>query len=235
LPPLEPAPAVPPPGTGAGPGSPISIQLLASGKPVVIAPSQFEAVRKVAEAESRRQQLIATMKRAAGRSAHPGELSTPELRALQPVIQQGRRLKQGINLTLRVSNKGPQPVRIRYGPDTGHHDLWVDGPGALYLPYDGMMTADYRFSPSILIKPGASRDFPIRELRCGFRDYDRWLIAAPGVYSIRLRLATSLDDPGIDRSRPPPGTIPSGFFEAKGPRINVTSNTITFEVQAGNY
>lgn len=230
-PPLKPAPSVPPPGTGSG--SPISIQLLAPRKPVVIEASQFETVRAAAEALRRKRQLIAEM-RAAGQEAHPASLATPELRALHSVINQGRGLKQGIKLTLRVFNTGPDPVRIRYGPEIGHNDLWVDGPDAIYLPYEGMMTLEYRFSRSILLQPGASRDFPVRELRCGHREDHRWLIGAPGAYTVRLRLATCLDDPDIDRSKPPPGgVLPSGYFDARGPPVDVTSNEVTFTVQAG--
>ena len=186
-------------------GQVLSVELIAPARqPLVIEQAQFDALAAVVTAEQEKRALM--------KSIQEGRISLEErekLRDLEAVIEKGRKAKQGIELKLRLTNTGKKPLSILYGPDTSKNILKLEGPGALNLPFTGMMTMDFRQPKPLTIEAGAARDFPIKELRYGSRDMSRWLITAPGRYTVTVRFATRID----------------------GQKIDLASEEITFEVR----
>lgn len=103
-----------------------------------------------------------------------------------------RDLEQGITLRVRFTNHMDEGLTLFYGPDKSNNLLVVKGPGATDCSGVVMMTtAEMRHPGSHRLEPGESRELPINELRYGDRDQDRWLITAPGSYSVTLRFVTN--------------------------------------------
>jgi len=129
---------------------------------------------------------------------------------LEMTINNGRALKQDIVLLLRFTNPGKAPVELHYGPDTSRNHLTIEGPGAVDLPYMGMMTMDFRMPNPTVIAPGETREFRIEGLAYGSRDLSRWLVSKAGTYSATLRFTTTINEK----------------------EVALTSNKVTFDVMA---
>lgn len=219
----SPGPDLPP--AGSGTEGPIAIRLIAPTRPIHVPASSFEVARQAGRAEHQIRTLKA-QRREQGQAPWLGGLNDEERRTLKPVVRKGMELRQGVHLILRLTNVSRETVTVHVGPDTSEATLRVEGPGAIFLAYDGAVTADLRLPPATVLKPGQSKDFPIRELRSGGRELDRWVIAAPGTYTARLRFTTHLPkDPGPGK-RPP---IPDF---SNGTEIDLTSNEVSFEVRS---
>jgi len=128
----------------------------------------------------------------------------------QEAMAVAKSLKQGIDLTLRFTNTGKSPVEIQYGPDTSKNLLNVGGPGAVAMPFNGPITADYRMPDPTTIAPGETKEFTISDLSFGTRDLSRWLVAKPGSYTASVIFTTTINEE----------------------KVELSSNQVTFEVKA---
>ena len=184
--------------------SALKIELRGPRGPLAIAQSQFDTLQAVAEANDQREAL---RKSWSGRT--PTKAERLKMRSLDAVVEKGRKTIQGIALKLHLTNTGRKPLTIPYGPDTSSNLLQVKGPKAINLVFEGAMTMEFRQPKPTILAPGASKEFPIPELRYGTRDMSRWLIAAPGTYTVTLQLATRL----------------------QGRKVELTSNDLTLKVK----
>jgi len=117
---------------------------------------------------------------------------------LEKTIEDGRVINQEIVWKLRFTNTGREPVQLPFGPDTSQIHLALEGPGAVDLPYTGMMTREFRQPNPTVIVPGAFREFPIEGLAYGPRNLSRWLVSKTGTYRARLRFTTTIDGKQIE-------------------------------------
>ena len=81
--------------------SALKIELRGPRRPVVIAQSQFDALRAVAEAEEERQIL-----RKSWKGTSPTKTERKRMRELDTLVEKGRNTIQGISLKLRLTNTG---------------------------------------------------------------------------------------------------------------------------------
>ncbi len=121
-----------------------------------------------------------------------------DLKALESGIAAARSIEQGINLTLRFTNQGKAAVQLFYGGDTSRNGLKIEGPGAVDLPFRGMMTMDYRVPKPVEIKPGESKEFTIKSFAHGTRDSDRWFVFKTGTYHATCQFTMNHNEEKIE-------------------------------------
>lgn len=117
-------------------------------------------------------------------------------------IEKARAIQQGMHLTLRITNKGSSTKQLYYGADTSRNVLSIEGEGAVFLAYRGMMTMEYRTPEPTEIKAGESKEFVIQNLSGGVRDMDRWFITKPGKYRATCQLIISNEEKNQDETPP---------------------------------
>lgn len=184
--------------------SPLKAELLQPSDPVLLKAEDQKTLAKISAALKERAEI--TKARKADPKIKPDR---DRQRELEAIISSGYKLTQGTALILRLTNTSDKAVTINYGGDTSSHFFTATGPGALDLPYTGMMTMEYRMGKPTTIAPGKAIDFPLPELRYGKRNSSRMLLTAPGKYIIKLRFQTTVGNE----------------------MINLTSNKITLEVK----
>lgn len=119
--------------------TPIKAELIAPTAPIVLDAANNALLVEVAAALKDKQTMEAFFEKdPAGRGDYT------RLLKLDTIIAKGSQLEQGITLTLRLTNTSEEAITINYGEDTSTNTLTIDGPGALNLKFNGMMTADYR-------------------------------------------------------------------------------------------
>lgn len=121
---------------------------------------------------------------------------------LSAKIEKARAIQQGIDLTLRITNKGSKTTQLYYGADTSRNVLTIEGEGAVLLAFRGMMTREYRTPEPTEIKAGESKDFVIKNLSFGVRDMDRWIISQAGKYRATCQLILSNEEKNHDETPP---------------------------------
>lgn len=184
--------------------APLKAELLKPSDPIVLNAEDKATLAKISAALKEKVEI------AKARKADPSKKTDrTRQRELEKTISSGYKLTQGTALILRLTNTSEKAVTINYGGDTSSHTFTITGPGALDLPFTGMMTMDYRMGKATTIAPGKSLDFPLPELRYGKRNSSRWLLAASGKYTITLNFKTSI---GKDK-------------------LNLDSNEVTLEVK----
>ena len=184
-------------------GLPLKMELIGPEEPVAISEKKLASVKAVARAVKELQAL-----------RDLGKLEDKDIEKMaktEALLNEGRKLEQGIELKLRFTNPTDKPITFHYGPDTSTIFITVDGPGAVDLPYSGMMTLEFRQPEPTTIAPGKSKEFTITEMAYGQRDMSRWLISEPGLYGVRA-LFTAVAEDG---------------------KVELKSNEITLEVKAG--
>lgn len=208
------------------PASPIQVTLLPP-QPIRLETTQIKQLVAVRKLVARQEDLSAN-----GRNNERNDLQQQMqlAREMTPCWQ----IKQGINLRMRLTNTGKEPVILLYGQDTGSTDLTVRGSGAVNLCYCGWMPADYRTGRPVTIAPGGFRELAITELKHGHRDMNRWFITLPGEYEIRLILSALCK---VDRGDEAPRRDADGNIivivdplQNGYTGVRVTSNPVTLKV-----
>ena len=103
----------------------------------------------------------------------------------------------GINLSYRITNTGKKDITFNHGRDDTTNLLVIKGPGAIEVPYNGPMTADYRMGAPLTIKPGESKEFEIVGLKYGTRDMSYWSINKAGDYEVSMTYRTRIGGEGF--------------------------------------
>lgn len=165
----------------------LKLELIAPKEPVKVSKEQVAQLEKLPE-------LIKDLE-AARKKDRP---DLKELKALEAGITAARSIDQGITLTLRFTNPGKAAVQLFYGSDTSRNTLKIEGPGAINLPYRGMMTMEYRVPDPVEIKPGESKEFTIKSFAHGTRDSDRWFVFKPGTYQATCRFTMNHNEEKIE-------------------------------------
>lgn len=168
--------------------SPLSVTLL-EPQPVRLEAAGMKKLGLVRELVAKKAEMMESWGK---RNPTPEDFA--EMQKLDQSIAAVRDTKQGITLRLKLTNTAKDPLVVRYGQDTSTNVLSVKGPGAVDLPFDGMMTMDYRMAEPVTIAPGGFKEFTITELKYGARDMSRWLITEAGEYKIRLTFRAALDE-----------------------------------------
>lgn len=168
--------------------TPIKAELLTPTDPIVLDAKNKALLVEITAALKEKQTIVASWEK-----DPTGKRDFTRLLKLDTIIAKGTQLKQGITLTLRLTNTSEEAITINYGEDTSTNTLIIDGPGALNLKFNGMMTADYRMGAPTKIAPGKSMEFSVTELRYDKRDFSRWLLTKAGEYAIQLKFITHVD------------------------------------------
>jgi surface-anchored protein len=163
----------------------LTAELLPPTKAVVLKAQQVETLKAVARADKARKAL----QKSWGKEK-PTKTDFKELRRLETTVEHGRTAKQGVNLTLKLTNTSDKVITFNYGADTSTNSIALSGPGAVNLAFNGPMTLDYRQGKKTTLAPGESAGFVISELRYGKRDSSRWLITEPGTYTVNVTFTT---------------------------------------------
>jgi hypothetical protein len=166
---------------------PLTAELLPPKKAVVLKPQQSETLKAVAKAEKARKGLQKSWEK-----EKPTTTDFKEMRRLGAIVEHGRNAKQGVNLTLKLTNTSDKAITFNYGEDTSNNAIEVSGPGAVNLSFNGPMTLDYRQGKRVTIAPGESAGFVISELHYGKRNSSRWLVTEPGTYTASVTFTTHI-------------------------------------------
>ena len=173
-------------------GSPIEVELIGPTKnPAVITQDALAAAAAIAPLAKEFQSLRES-------DEEHGEETLERMRELEKLLATGRNQEQGIAFKLRITNTTLKPFTFRYGPDTSTNTLTLEGPGAVNLPYQGLMTLEFRQPEPTTLAPGESAEFTIKDLHYGQRDLSRWLISRPGTYTVTLQFVTTAGETKID-------------------------------------
>jgi len=100
-----------------------------------------------------------------------------------------------VDLTLRLTNTSDKDVQIAVGGDATQIELRLDGPGAVTVPNNVMMTMEFRIGRPVTIAPGKSYDVKITSLGFGMRGISQaayW--TEPGDYSLSATFLCTKDD-----------------------------------------
>lgn len=166
----------------------LKIEILTPGQPFVISREEFAKASEIAERVQEMKWLREQRRKKALTREDSARLTDLE-RTMEGRL---RDLEQGITLKVRFTNHLDEDLTLFFGPDKSRNFLFVEGPGAADCQGVALkQTLEMRHPGSHRLKPGESQEFPIKELRYGDRDQDRWLITEPGNYSVTLRFITN--------------------------------------------
>lgn len=169
----------------------LKLELVAPKDPVVVSAEALEEVTKAAEASL----------------AYQEEMQSPKpdretMMRLQKLAAGAQKAEQGIELKYRITNTGDEAVTLQHGGDATSVLLEITGPGAVDLPYKGMMTMEFRMGRPISIESGKSEEFSIKELKYGKRDMSRWLITKAGDYEVIATYITTANGQRLELKSP---------------------------------
>lgn len=111
-----------------------------------------------------------------------------QMREPQQKLNGARDVQPDIALELVIKNSGDDDQALLWGGDSTRLEMALEGPVAVNLPYNGMMTMEFRMGKRMTIKAGETLTLRLKGLRYGQRDMSRWLIGAPGEYTLRVTL-----------------------------------------------
>ena len=94
--------------------------------------------------------------------------------------------KVDITLRYRITNTGKEAITLEHGGDATTNALVVKGPGAVNVPYKGMMTMEFRMGKPITLAAGEAKEFEIKGLKYGARDMSYWSVTKSGDYEVTL-------------------------------------------------
>lgn len=177
----------------------LKLELIPPRQPVVLSKTQIAEIENVSRAKESLQAV---------QQGEKPDLET--LRRWENIVMDALRAEQGIELSYRITNHTDTPITLEHGGDATTNTFKTTGPGAIDLPYRGMMTLEFRMGKPLTIEAGASKEFTIKELKYGMRDMSRWLISKGGDYQIMLTQRTKAD----------------------GKLVELISNTIKLKVEA---
>jgi hypothetical protein len=100
-----------------------------------------------------------------------------------------------VQVILRLTNTGTEPVEIRKGSDAAQLDLRLEGPGLVAVVPRVAMTREFRLGKPEVIPPGESRDLVFPFLGSGLRGMGTWHYwTEPGTVSILATYTGQLKD-----------------------------------------
>jgi hypothetical protein len=100
-----------------------------------------------------------------------------------------------VDLTLELKNTGAAPVVVTLDADSCRVNLKLEGPGAVNVDANVMMTMEFRGGRQATIDPGKSLSIPIKSLRHGLRGISKlayW--TEPGEYTLTASYTTHPPD-----------------------------------------
>ncbi len=169
----------------------LKVEVIAPEDPVVI---DVEALQKVAKA--------AEALKAYEEERLESKPDRESMKRLGEMAKGANDATQGIDLKYRITNTSDEAVTLQHGGDNTMVQLQISGPGAVDLPYKGMMTMEFRMGQPIEIGAGQSKDFVIRELKYGKRDMSRWLITEAGDYEVVVTCVTNVGGKRVELKSP---------------------------------
>lgn len=107
---------------------------------------------------------------------------------------EGRKLAQGVNMHLVLTNTTKADITTRIGGDDTRIMIGVTGPEAVNLPYNGGIHKAFFRGKEVTIKAGGTYTMVIPELRYGMRVLHRWLIGACGEYKVDASLRCTIEE-----------------------------------------
>lgn len=203
----------------APPNQPATLSMeLKLPKTCTLTDEQIEAARRVQKAQTEMQKISEEMRplyEDPKANADKLRALNHRLHAAKKTVHAGGGAEQKVQVMLVLTNHGEEDQTVLWKSDAMRLTLKLTGPGAVHMPFRGAVTEEFRMGLPTVIKAGATHPFKAGGLRHGYRQLDRWLITAPGTYTVEASLRT-------------PSSMQGG-----GEEIKLHAKAVTLEVVKG--